>query len=535
MACLRAPAHLNSAGLEIRLTQDKGRGVFATRHIPVETVIEISPALLFDKQVYHDHARHTILDDYTFRWPDGGQALALGLGSLFNHADTPNVAFAVDTPTHSIRFTVMRHVEPGDELTIFYGNTLWFDPGPRAPELHMRAASEDDEWGGLKAIAAALGDDAADDEDEDEIVPESQLPFTRLAIAPPDAEDESARPAWVVDVPHPTHIAPLLRWVRARGLDTPDLAHLKRIRKRAGATTLLISLCAPVDSPDLALNGDAGDLPDLTSFAPPPDLPPLGAPYTLPVPLGPARTPASLAAKAALWPTVYAPPRAPLPGEDDAGEEWTRGRVRWAERAMRCAVRAADEGRRRGEVPVGVCQAEEGSREGGWVSAHDTRVSAQHPLRHAVLNAVRAMADQHAADAVSLPAAASPSTSTSLANTSINGDVPAIPTDATEDATPAPATLPPSRGYLLTAHTLFTTHEPCVMCAMALLHSRVRQVFYLRALPSTGGLGGGGGGAGGAVCVPGLRGVNHRFGVGVWRAAAAEEGEGLEVGEDVDA
>ncbi|KZP31457.1 cytidine deaminase-like protein [Athelia psychrophila] len=470
--------------------------------------------------------------DYAFMWPVGG-------------------LFAVDTPTHSIRFTVMRHVEPGDELTIFYGNTLWFDPGPRAPELHMRAASEDDEWGGLKAIAAALGDDAAgdaEDEDDDEIVPESQLPFTRLSIAPPDAEDESTRPAWVVDVPHPTHIAPLLRWVRARGLDTPDLAHLKRICKRAGVTTLLISLCAPVGSPDLALGADAAtpsdDLPDLTSFAPPPDLPPLGAPYTLPVPLGPARTPASLAAKAALWPTVYAQTRAPLPGEDDAGEEWTRGRVRWAERAMRCAVRAADEGRRRGEVPVGVCvprpyeagarkQAEEGSREEGWVSAHDTRVSAQHPLRHAVLNAVRAMADQHAAEAVSLSAVASPSTSTSLANTSINGDVPAIPTDATEDATPAPATLPPSRGYLLTAHTLFTTHEPCVMCAMALLHSRVRQVFYLRPLPATGGLGGGG--EGGAVCVPGLRGVNHRFGVGVWRAAAAEEGEGLEVGEDVDA
>ncbi|EIW59058.1 uncharacterized protein TRAVEDRAFT_121121 [Trametes versicolor FP-101664 SS1] len=55
----------------------------ACREIPAQTLIEVSPVLLFSAREYEEHGRHTVLDHYTFKWRDGRMALALGLGAEY--------------------------------------------------------------------------------------------------------------------------------------------------------------------------------------------------------------------------------------------------------------------------------------------------------------------------------------------------------------------------------------------------------------------------------------------------------------------
>jgi tRNA-specific adenosine deaminase 3 len=144
--------------------------------------------------------------------------------------------------------------------------------------------------------------------------------------------------------------------------------------------------------------------------------------------------------------------------------------------------------------------------------AHDTRHATGHPLRHAVLNVIRRIADYRASTG--------------------NTEATALPTASGLAQNQAPSTDGSQNGnhYLLTSLTLFATHEPCIMCSMALLHSRVKEVFYLIPMERTGG-------CGGVVCLPKLEGVNHRFGICRWvrDGEAALDVTGLALDEKIDA
>eukprot|EP00112_Aurelia_sp_Birch-Aquarium-sp1_P023584 Seg708.8 transcript_id=Seg708.8/GoldUCD/mRNA.D3Y31 product="putative inactive tRNA-specific adenosine deaminase-like protein 3" protein_id=Seg708.8/GoldUCD/D3Y31 len=58
--------------------------------------------------------------------------------------------------------------------------------------------------------------------------------------------------------------------------------------------------------------------------------------------------------------------------------------------------------------------------------------------------------------------------------------------------------------YLCTGYDLYVTHEPCVMCSMALVHSRIRRVFYGLENNVMGGLGS-------VYKIHCQEGLNHRF------------------------
>ncbi|KAH9999627.1 cytidine deaminase-like protein [Russula compacta] len=494
-----APEHLNTTGCKIKHSDGKGRGVYASKAMPAYTLLEISPALLFSAEEYEAHGRHTVLDHYTFKWRDGRMALALGLGSLFNHSDSPNVSYTIDTATESIRYTTVRAVEADEELCIYYGPNLWFKPAGisdghtcTGTELALDADA-DDGWGSLSAVVGAgeappncvLREDRPD---RNEILPDEDLPFTRIKLTSDEDDEETLEAvrtvqAWAVDIPDPRYITSALKWLKSSGLETPTLSHLKRVRKSPTGThsTLLLTSTSPI-------------VPEL-----PPDLD-LAPPYQLTVPRSAALTSVSLALKNTLWPTVFAPRRKGEP------EDWNRARAQWACAAMARVVEEARAARAAGELPI-ASYVPAPPEEPGWPSylARDTRVSSAHPLRHAALNVVRALADSTtAASATSASAAAS---------------------------TPSPPASTPTKNgqhYLLTSRALFMTHEPCVMCTMALLHSRVKEVFFLVPMERTGG-------CGGAACVPKLEGVNHRFAIGRWKTGAGSMGiEELEIDEDID-
>lgn len=114
--------------------------------------------------------------------------------------------------------------------------------------------------------------------------------------------------------------------------------------------------------------------------------------------------------------------------------------------------------------------------------AIDTRNSTNHPFCHAAFNLIDRVANMDLLDG----------------RAQQNSDD-SCSQEAADD--------PP---YLLTGLSLVCTHEPCLMCSMALLHSRIAEVFILRPSPGSGGMGS-------EYAVHEDRGLNHKFEVWKWK------------------
>lgn len=100
----------------------KGLGVFASRAIEPGKVVEESPVILlrakFD-QLEND-LRQRVFDWERIASVPGTSALALGYGSLYNHANPANMRYEAALDGNAIRFTAIRAIDQGEELTINY-------------------------------------------------------------------------------------------------------------------------------------------------------------------------------------------------------------------------------------------------------------------------------------------------------------------------------------------------------------------------------------------------------------------------------
>jgi SET domain-containing protein len=114
--------------IEIRRTARKGRGVFATAHIPAGTVIATCPVLVCSPADTGAISR-TRLGEYQFRWADKRQScIAFGVVSLCNHDEASNATLVPDPATETLALVAARAIECGEEITIRYRKRLSFVP-----------------------------------------------------------------------------------------------------------------------------------------------------------------------------------------------------------------------------------------------------------------------------------------------------------------------------------------------------------------------------------------------------------------------
>ncbi|KAH0831913.1 hypothetical protein J3R83DRAFT_12796 [Lanmaoa asiatica] len=508
---------LNPLQCHLKTVEHKGRGVFgadipfsAARAIPPQTVIEISPVLLFSKQEYDDHGKHTLLDHYTINCKDGRMALALGLGPSHLPAGLPWLISITRTKAPS---SITRRTQTCRLLWISHGNvsciplrarsirtrssvysmatTFGSDPvdGPSCRNSDQHESI--DPWGGLADVQGLANSSSDASRNEDDIVGEDDLPFTWKKLALEKEEEqlgdiELGKPR--SSILHRLLLTPS-HTVQAWVVDIPDQTHIGTMLNNPGSTRTRSRISSA--SGDRVPSPHSSSIHHRTPQLLPPE-PPLEPPYQLPVPCNSALTLTSLSLKNTFWPTIFTPKRKWEP------EPWTRAKVRWASDAVRRLKKAYAKTTQNEELPV-VAHVPVPYQDDRQLSraffAHDTRTTTKHPLRHAALDVIRQVADYRAAQPPAIKA--------TQEETAKNG-----------------------AQYLLTGLTLFITHEPCLMCTMALLHSRVKEVFYLVPMPETGG-------CGGIACVPSLKGVNHRFSIAAWKEDPSDWPGPLDTGIDV--
>ncbi|XP_031282528.1 tRNA-specific adenosine deaminase TAD3 [Pistacia vera] len=135
-----------------------------------------------------------------------------------------------------------------------------------------------------------------------------------------------------------------------------------------------------------------------------------------------------------------------------------------------------------------------------WQWAHQKSHSTScnwHPLRHAAMVAIEssALRDRSLYPSVghggdnSIPLDSTQSSSTGTPAKRHKTDLPNIENGEESEANTEVSYSTSARPYLCTGYDIYLVWEPCVMCAMALVHQRIRRIFYAFPNPNAGALG----------------------------------------------
>lgn len=216
----------------------------------------------------------------------------------------------------------------------------------------------------------------------------------------------------------------------------PHAKHLKRIRRvndaaAAEGYVLQVLVCDPSDEQKVSEPAIAGALAAFSL-----SLKPVEVSAFAPL------TDAQYTEWNAIWPIGARPP----PREIQPPSKWPTKAFTDGVGYMKVALEQANKAKNKGERPIGAVVVNPTT---GQIVAKARDCSSSHPLDHAAMVCIHKVAAKDMAD-----------------NPSTRGN------------------------YLCTGYHLYITREPCIMCAMAVLHSRFAKVFYGAPNLAMGGLGG---------------------------------------------
>ncbi len=107
--------------LYIQKTKGKGRGVFCNQPVAKDDIFETCPVLVIPAADYETVKASRLVDYFfSFNKEENTLALAVGFGSLYNHAIYSNAAYSLDRQTKTLIFYALEDIPAGKEICINY-------------------------------------------------------------------------------------------------------------------------------------------------------------------------------------------------------------------------------------------------------------------------------------------------------------------------------------------------------------------------------------------------------------------------------
>ena len=116
-----------------------GWGIFTKDEIPMHTVIETCPVIVYPEDIIKiatwntQDDRHSYaslgLTLYSLKWGEQHAAIPLGFGGIYNHSDNNNCQFVMNAEEGFLHIVTLRDIAPGEQLLVTYGDD-WFEGKP---------------------------------------------------------------------------------------------------------------------------------------------------------------------------------------------------------------------------------------------------------------------------------------------------------------------------------------------------------------------------------------------------------------------